>query len=172
MRDTATLPEFIDGMRAGDFSRLAGAFDGTPAPVQAWDARGAFSALPEVRAEALTCACFLGRIEVAEYFLAQGISPAAGARTGLNALHWAANRGQLEAVRLLLRYGADLELRSMYGGTALGTAVWAAVHEPRPTHRAIIEVLLQAGARIEDAGYPCEEPNIDALLRSYGASAA
>lgn len=168
----AGIQEFITGMRAGDFSRLASAFEGEPALVQLWDEQGAFAGLPEVRAEALTCACFLGKVGVATYFLSHGISPGAGARTGLSALHWAVNRGQLEVVRLLLARGADLEARSMYDGTALGTAVWSSVHEPRPTHRAIIETLLEAGARIEDAGYPSGDDDIDALLRRYGASAA
>lgn len=53
---------------------------------------------------------------------------------GLDALHWAANRGQPTVVRLLINAGADLETRSMYGGTALGTAVWSAIHEPRGDH--------------------------------------
>jgi hypothetical protein len=37
----------------------------------------------------------------------------------------------------------------MYDTTALGTAVWSALNEPRPAHRAIIEELLKAGARAD-----------------------
>src|SRR6266545_3426135 len=158
--DAVALRDFIGGMRAGDFSRLASAFEGERPLAQVWDARGEFMAMPDVRAEALTCACFLGQTKVAQYFLARGVDPAAGAGTGLNALHWAVNRGQLEAMRLLLRSGASLERRSMYEGTALGTAVWAAVHEPRPVHPQIIEELLKAGARVEDAGYPSGDASI------------
>ncbi len=165
------LKDFIAGMRAGDFSRLASRFEGEPALVRQWDEQGAFASMPEVRAEALSCACFLGQVSVAKYFLSKGIDPVAGSRTGMNALHWAVNRGQLDAVRLLLDHGVDLEQRSMYDGTALGTAVWSAVHEPRPAHRAIIELLLSAGARVADAGYPSGDEDIDALLRRHGASA-
>jgi len=167
----AALQDFVRGMRAGDFSRLAAAFEGERPLVQVWDQQGAFAAAPDVRAEALTGASFLGQVVVVRYLLEQGVDPAAGAGTGLNALHWAANRGQLDAVRLLLRAGAPLEARSMYGGTVLGTAVWAAVNESRPAHPQIIEELLQAGAQVEDAGYPSGNTVVDALLRRFGATA-
>jgi hypothetical protein len=170
--ERAVLQDFITGLRDGDFSRLASAFEGERPLVLLWEERGAFVALPDVRAEALTCACFLGQITVAQYLLAHGVDPAAGARTGLNALHWAVNRGQLEAVRLLVRSGVSLETRNMYEGTALGTAVWAAVHESRPAHPQIIEELLQAGAHVADAEYPSGDASIDAILRRYGATAA
>lgn len=58
----------------------------------------------------------------------------------------------------------------MYGVTALGTAVWPAINEPRADHLAIIEELPAAGARVQEAGYPTEREGIDALLRRYGAS--
>ncbi len=164
------LDDFIAGMRAGNFSAQASRFDGDPAPVRQWDEQGAFAGVPEVRAESLTCACFLGKTAVAAYFLEHGISPNGGAGTGLNALHWAVNRGQLEVVQLLIARGADLELQSMYGGTALGTATWSAVHEPRPDHREIIELLLSAGARVADAGYSSGDDEIDALLRRQGGA--
>jgi len=159
------------GMRAGDFSRLAAAFAGERCLVQRWDERGEFATATDVRAEALTCACFLGAVATAKYFLGQGVDPSDGAATGLNAFHWAANRGELETVRLLLRNGAPLELRNNYNGTVLGTAVWSAIHEPRPAHAQIIEELLRAGARVEDAGYPSGDPTIDTLLRRFGATA-
>jgi hypothetical protein len=165
------LQDFIDGMRAGDFSRLANSFEGTRPRVVEWDKQGAFADAPDVRAEALTCASFLGAVAVATYFLEQGVDPAAGAATGLNAFHWAANRGQLESVRMLLRAGAPLEVKNSYEGTVLGTAVWSAVHEPRPAHAQIIEELLQAGARVEAADYPCGDPAIDSLLQRFGATA-
>ena len=164
----------MQGLRRGDFSRLEPLFvenaDGTPPTIVDWCENGRFANEPEALAEALSCACFNGRTGAADYLLQRGVAPQGGAGTGLNALHWAANRGQLEAVRLLLRHKAPLETRSMYGGTALGTAVWSAIHEPRPPHLQIIEELLQAGARVAEAGYPSGNDQIDALLRRHGAS--
>jgi len=100
-----------------------------------------------------------------KYLLAQGVDPAGGAATGLNAFHWAANRGQLEAVRLLIDAKAPLETRNSYGGTVLSGTVWAAFHEPRSTHLHIIEELLRAGARVDAVDYPTGNERIDVLLR-------
>lgn len=163
------LAAFIAGMRAGDFSAWESAFTGDPSRVQSWDAAGAFRDLPDVRAEALTCACFLGHEGPARYLLDHGVPAPGGAATGLNALHWAVNRGQPSTVRLLLQRGAPLEARSRYDGTALGTAVWSAVHETRPAHPAIIEALLRAGAQIADAEYPSGDDVVDGILRAHGA---
>lgn len=130
---------------------------------------GCFADRPAELAEALTCAAFVGAIEAAEYLLAAGAPPGGGSATGLDALHWAANRGQLAAVELLLRHGASLETRNAYGGTVLGAAVWSAIHEPRPTHPAVIEALLRAGAQVREAEYPCGDAAVDALLERWGA---
>ena len=166
----------IAGLLAGDFSRLAPLFaDDAPGTGQrcaiiAWVEQGLFTNEPKALAEALTCACFLGCTTVAETLLQQGVDAEAGTGTGLNALHWAANRGQLEAVRLLLKHQTPLETLSMYGGTALGTAVWAAIHKPRGNQVQIIEALLNAGARVDEGEYPTGNPQIDELLRHHGAA--
>src|SRR5215467_8491190 len=163
----------LAGLRRGDFSRLDALFlgkSGSLPQIVEWVKQGRFSGHDQELAEAFTCACFNGRTDAAEYLLHQGIAPSGGAGTGLDAVHWAVNRGQLEAVRLLIRHKVPLESRSMYGGTALGTAVWSAIQEPRADHLVIIEELLEAGALVQGAGYPTERAGIDALLRSYGAS--
>ena len=169
------FPDAIAGLLAGDFSRLAPLFS-NDAPVTGkrcviidWVEQGLLADEPKALAEALTCACFNGYTSVAETLLQHSVNPEAGNGTGLNALHWAANRGQLDAVRLLLQYQTPFETRSMYGGTALGTAVWAAIHEPRGDQLGIIEALLQAGARVDEAEYPTGNPQIDELLRRHGA---
>lgn len=172
-KNNAAFDDTLEGLRRGDFSRLDPRFqskDGSPPQIVGWIEQGDFRGREQELGEALTCACFNGRTEVAEYLLNLGIAPSGGMGTGLNAIHWAANRGQLETVRLLLRHRVPLESRSMYDGTALGTAVWAAIHEPRADHFAIIEELLAAGARVQDAGYPTGKDSVDALLRRYGAS--
>lgn len=106
---------------------------------------------------------------MADFLLKQGVDPAAGDKTGSNAVHWAADRGQLDTVRLLIERKAPLEVKNMYGGTVLGATVWSAIHEPRPNHFAIIEALIEAGARIEEAGYPTGSEAVDAVLRRHGA---
>jgi ankyrin repeat protein len=167
--DDGTFIDAVEGLHRGDFSRLEPLFDersGKPGIIE-WHGQGRFRDQPKALAEALTCASFLGRTKVAEYLLKQGVDPSGGAGTGLDALHWAANRGQLEAVRLLIRAKAPLETRSMYGGNALGTAIWAAIHEPRRDHPQIIEELLGAGAQLEDADYPTGLEPIDAILQRH-----
>jgi hypothetical protein len=158
----------VEGLRRGDFSALAPLFDdhtsSHPCDVMRWLAEGRFRDVPDALQEAFTCACFLGRTSVVSALLAQGIDALGGAGTGMNALHWAANRGQLETVRLLLETRPTLEVRNMHGGTVLGTAIWSAIHEPRPAHVAIIEALLEAGARRESVDYPTGVEQIDRLL--------
>jgi hypothetical protein len=114
-----------------------------------WHKAGRFEDKGEMLAEAFTCACFLGRNEAVGYLLDQGIDPNGGNKTGLNALHWASNRGNPETVRLLLDKGADTEFVNMYGGTVLGQVLWSAVNEYSDSHAEIIEVLIEAGAHIE-----------------------
>ena len=168
----AAFADVLEGLHRGDFSRLEPLFDersggsGKPQIVE-WHEQGRFLDQPKALAEALTCASFLGRTRIAEYLLKQGVNPSGGAGTGLDALHWAANRGQLEAVRLLIRAKAPLEARSMYGGTALGTAIWSAINEPQRDHLQIIEELLNAGAHLEDADYPTGHEPVDAILQRH-----
>jgi len=172
-KNNAAFDDALEGLKRGDFSRLDPLFQsksGSPPQIIVWVDEGRFRGHDQELFEALTCACFNGRTEVAEYLLNRGIGPSGGAGTGLDALHWAVNRGQLEAVRLLIRHRVPLESRSMYDGTALGTAVWSAINEPRADHFTIIEELLVAGARVQEAGYLTGRDRIDALLRRYGAS--
>ncbi len=163
----------VEGLMNGDFSRLAPLFttttDDSPRQMVRWLEAGLFQRQTEALHEAFTCACFNGCVDVAEHFLAHGVDPAGGAATGLNAFHWAANRGQMEAVRLLLQRRAPLEVRNCYQGTVLGCAVWSAVHEPKPSHPAIVEALLEAGAVVGEAKYPSGDAQVDELLRRFGA---
>lgn len=162
--DDAVFRDCLDGLQRGDFSRLEPLFADAPRVIR-WQRDGKFSDHPDALSEALTCACFLGRTDVAEYLLTNGVDPSAGNATGMDALHWAGNRGQLESVRLLLRRHAPLETRSMYGATVLGTAVWSAIHEPRPNQLRIIEELIAAGANVDEVPCPTGDERIDELLR-------
>lgn len=164
--------ETVAGLMNGDFTRLAPLFtgpEGRPSQIVQWHRAGLFRTQPEALQEAFTCACFNGCEAVVEYFLAQGADPSGGAATGLNALHWAANRGRSATVRLLLRHGAPMEVRNSYDGTVLGCAVWSAVHEPKPGHPAVVEALLEAGAVVTEAAYPSGNAHLDDILRRFGA---
>jgi ankyrin repeat protein len=170
--DDTLFRDAVHGLVSGDFSRLEPIFTGDAgrrSRIVRWHEEGRFRGEPKALAEALTCACFLGRTDVAEHLLRHDVDPSGGAGTGLNAFHWAANRGQVKAVRLLLEWKAPLSTRSMYGGNILDTAVWSAINEPRLGQREVIEELLAAGARLEDEEYPTGDPDIDALLRRHRA---
>ena len=165
----------VKGLIAGDFSRLEPLFvdradaDGQHCRIIDWYEANLFAAEPQALNEALTCACFNGRAKVADYLLARGVSLAAGDNTGLDALHWAENRGQLDVVMLLLDRKASLETRNMHGTTVLGTAVWSAINEPRNDHVRIIEALIKAGALTDDVGYPSGNQGVDEVFRRLDA---
>lgn len=164
----------LQGLENGDFSRLEPLFvpgpDGEPCQMIRWHQAGLFAGQGEAVAEALSCACFLGWTKAAEYFLSQGVPAPGGAKTGMNGFHWAANRGELEAVRLLIRWKAPMDDLNMYGGNVLEAVIWSAIHQPRPGQIPVIEELLGAGARLGDEPYPTGNAAIDALLRQYGAA--
>ena len=169
-----SFQEATRGLMAGDFSRLAPLFetssDGSPCPIIKWFDDGLFVNEPKALAEAFTCACFNGCTQVVEYFLAKGVDPSGGINSGLNAFHWAANRGQLRTVEILIRNKSPLEVLNAYGGTVLGCTVWSAVHEPKPDHLSIIQALIDAGANVGAAEYPSGDPRVDEVLRRYGAA--
>jgi ankyrin repeat protein len=153
----------------GDFSFLEPQFRSSPAgiPVLRWHEEGSFNAHAEALAEALTCACFLGAQDVIDYLLASGVHPDGGNRTGMTALHWAANRAQVDAVESLLRAGASLEKTNRFGGTVLSCAVWSLFNEPRAGQREIIARLLKAGADPDAVPARTGDAEVDELLGRY-----
>jgi hypothetical protein len=95
----------VQGLERGDFSRLEPLFSdpasgGRRCDIVEWCEAGYFAAEPRALAEALTCACFLGRTGVVDFLLNRGVDPTAGSGTGLNGFHWAPNRGQFDTVML------------------------------------------------------------------------
>ena len=173
--DDPVWRDAVRGLERGDFSASELLFEdgssgaGNRCRIVEWYEMGVFENEPKALAEALSCACFLGRTGVAEFLLDRRVDPAAGIGTGLSAFHWAANRGNLDTVRLLIERKAPLEQRNMYGGTVLGCATWSAMYEPCADHLEIIEALLRAGAKIEEADYPTGIKAVDEVLRRYGA---
>lgn len=168
-----SFEEVVSGLLAGDFTRMEPMFEpgpgGAPSQIVKWCKEGRFDSEGEALDEAFSNACFIGRTEVVEYLLGRGVNPSGGIKTGLNGFHWAANRGQLAVVKILIRAKAPMETRNSYGGTVLGCTVWSAVHEPRAGQIEVIEELAKAGARIEEAEYPSGNAAVDEVLRRYGA---
>jgi ankyrin repeat protein len=115
----------------------------------AWHKAGKFADHDELLAEALSCACLLGRTETARYFIDAGVDPYAGMKTGLAGPHYAVSGGHLDIVKMLIEREIPLEIKNVYGGTMLGQALWSAVNEHKPSHADTIEILINAGAEIE-----------------------
>lgn len=147
--DLEEFSEVAKGLIAGDFSRLEPYFndvDQGPCAIVRWHTRGYFRDHPQALTEAFTCACFLGKLRVVDHLLAAGVDPSGGIGTGLNAAHWAGNRGQFEVMERLIAHRVSLETRNMYGGTVLDCTLWSAEHEPRSGQTRVIEILRAAGA--------------------------
>ncbi len=99
---------------------------------------------------ALMWACEYGHNDIVAFLLEKGADLNALGQTGLTGLHWAVAGAHPDTIRLLLGYGASLEIKNVYGGTALGQALWCLVNNDRGTdYIPIIELLLEAGAQIE-----------------------
>ncbi len=99
--------------------------------------------------QALLYACAYGRNDVIDYLLTKGADLAAHRSDGQTPLHMAVIGGQLETVKLLLRYQPPLEAVNTYGGTVWGQALWSAAHGgDAEVYIAILEALAAAGAQI------------------------
>ncbi len=106
-------------------------------------------------------ACAYGHNDVVERLLQYGVDPGAGAE--MTGLHKAAHEGHLDTVKLLLAHNAPLEAKNRHGGTVLGQTLWSVIHNPLPAHRAIVEALVAAGARVGDDWFTGDR-SIDELL--------
>ena len=96
-------------------------------------------------------ACEYGRNNVVEFLLQRGVSPQVQANTGQTALHSAVIGGQVDTIALLLTHGAQLEAKNCYDGTALGQALWSAIHgDSSIDYVPVIELLLKSGAMVEE----------------------
>lgn len=145
----------LDHLGEGNFTaleKMLGGPDGFDKQIIGWHKAGKFDTEPDSLAEALTCACMLGRLKTAEYLLDNSVDPLAGMKTGLNGFHYAASSGRLDVVKLLIERKVSMEVENMYGGTVFGQAIWSAVNEWKPDHAVIVEELVKAGAVIDD-GY-------------------
>jgi hypothetical protein len=163
----------VQDLEEGNFSRLEPLFRNLASSSHAscqiieWYDLGYFKNEPKALNEALACACFNGRTKVAKFLMDRGIDVVAGDATGMNGFHWAANRGHLETVKLLIERKVPMEIKNMYGGTVLGQTMWSEIHESGPTRIEVIEALLDAGANVNAAEYPTGNERVDEVLRRY-----
>jgi ankyrin repeat protein len=105
------------------------------------------TASPNHQHDALFWASEYGQNHVVEFLLEKGADLTAHRADGQTALHWAIIGGQFETVKLLLRHNPPLKQPNIYGGTALGQAVWSSKQnrDPEP-YLKIIAALTEAGA--------------------------
>lgn len=145
---TETLRHLSEGNYTSLQDHLGGP-EGFHRHVVEWHSDGSFEGHDDLLAEALTCACMLGRTETAEYLLNVGVEPYAGMKTGLAGSHYSASGGRVAILKLLIGHGIDLEIENSYGGTVLGQALWSAVCEPKDEHPEIIDLLISTGAKTQ-----------------------
>lgn len=99
---------------------------------------------------------------MASLLLSHGAELESGAKIGggdtarMTSLHYAAEGGRVEMVRLLLRCGADLEAKGNSGWTPLTYAVGSG-------HPAVAELLLERGASVACPGYSGSTIFVDAM---------
>ncbi len=110
-----------------------------------------------------------GKAEAVRLMLLAGMPMDIRGDTGGTPLHQAAWYGQLEVVKLLLAHHAPLEEKdTTYGGTPLGWACHGSLNcrNPDGDYPSVVEVLIQAGAKIEEAG---GSEAVQEVMRKYGA---
>lgn len=121
-------------------------------------------------------ACEYGRAEAADFLLQMGVDKNTHRQHKLTGLHWAATSGDLATVKAVLKHNPPIEAKNIWGGTPLGSAIWAATESdshdpvwPKADWISIVEALLQAGADVHAIRYPTGHSTIDQVLRRYGA---
>jgi ankyrin repeat protein len=117
----------------------------------------------------VTAAGTYGAYDVVKYLVDRGVDIAAG--TGWTALHSATGGADLRIIDLLIRRGAPLEQRNMYGGTVLGQAIWFGYHGSSTKiadYVRVIDALIAAGARTD--AYPKMREHIEELRRRAGGT--
>jgi len=118
-----------------------------------------------------------GDAAVLETMLAGGFDPTARDKDGVTALHRAAMAGRVEAVQVLLKYGAPVNaLDGMFAGSPLLWAAegWSHRQDAEAAHPAVARLLIAAGSSVEwipPAATPGPERVQESLLELRRAAA-
>jgi Ankyrin repeats (3 copies) len=118
-----------------------------------------------------------GHCAVLETMLSCGFDPNARDKDRVTALHRAAMAGQAEAVRVLLKFGADVHaLDGMFSASPLIWAVEGRGHaQPGADHVAVARALIAAGCPLDwtpPEGAPGPERTLEGLIELRRAAAA
>ena len=115
-------------------------------------------------------ACKYGHTEVAECLLKRGVDIDVKGGANNTGLMLASQRGRRDAVEMLLGYGASVELKNDFGGTALGSTMYFLANHPVPDadYAGVIELLLNAGSEFNFADKTTGDDDVDNMLRKRG----
>ena len=110
-----------------------------------------------------------GQTAVLETMLACGFDPNVRDKDNVTALHRAAMSGHPEAVRILLKFGAEINAQDgMFSATPLVWAVEGRGHaQPGADHVAVARELIAAGSSLEwdvPEGAPSPERTLEGLI--------
>ena len=117
-----------------------------------------------------------GNAAVLETMLACGFEPDARDKDNVTPLHRASMGGHPDAVRVLLKFGADVNaLDGMFSATPLVWAVEGRRSRPGADHVGVARLLIAAGSPLEwtpPEGAPGPERTLDGLSNLVRAAAA
>ena len=125
------------------------------------------SALSAENARLLTHLAESGNLPGVEALLKAGVPVDARGDGGITALHYACWRGNAALIRLLLAYGAPLDLSdNMYRATPGGYLHHGATHCGEGDYAESTRLMIAAGVR--EWTKPSGHPKMDAVLREHG----
>jgi ankyrin repeat protein len=146
----------IDAMVSADgvVSEAAGALRGFYRPHGGFPAWTPADDPQEIVDEALSWAARADRVAALELLVERGARIDADVYRG-TALTWAAAQGRVAAVSALIELGADVDAQATFGGPSHGERVTALHVAAQAGQRAVVDVLLAAGAlpTLRDALY-------------------
>ena len=120
--------------------------------------------------EAFWSACKYGHTGVAECLIKCGVDIDARGGANNTGLMLASQRGRRDMVKMLLGYGASVELKNDFDGTALGSTMYFLANHPVPDadYTGVIELLLNVGSEFNFGGKTTGDDEVDDMLRKRG----